>query len=76
MSHLKTFVDRMNAWNKIMKKPTVTINSPKDREVIRNSLECELSPENLCCDGELSGRALRIKADYLNGALAELNARG
>lgn len=76
MSHLKTYVDRINAWNKVIKAPAVTINSPKDRAMIRDRLECDLSPENLCCDGELSGRALRIKADYLNGALAELNARG
>jgi len=75
MSHLKTYVERLNAWNKITKQPKLTINSPADREKIRNRLECDLSPENLCCDGELTGRALRLKAEYLNGAIAELNAR-
>lgn len=36
------------------------------------SLQCDLSPENLCCDGELRGVALKRKSAMLNGALREL----
>jgi len=77
MSHLTKYVADINSWNQIFNKktPKLSINSPVDREKIRQRLECDLSPENLCCDGELGGAALRRKADYLNGALAELNAR-
>ena len=34
--------------------------------------EADLSPENLCCDGELRGAKLRAKSNMLNGAKADL----
>lgn len=73
MSYLKQYVVERNALNKMFKRPTLTINSPKDRATIRQLLECDLSPENLCCDGELRGAPLRAKSRKLFGALDELN---
>ena len=35
-------------------------------------LQVDLSPENLCCDGELRGRALQTKTKMLKGALEEI----
>jgi len=46
--------------------------SPKDARELLDSLECDLSPENLCCDGELRGAPLRAKAKMLNEAKAAL----
>ena len=46
--------------------------SAQDREELLKQLECALSPENLCCDGELRGAALKRKATMLYGAKAEL----
>jgi hypothetical protein len=45
-----------------------------DAEIIRDlqRVECELSPENLCCDGELRGKALLDKAARLNRQRAAL----
>lgn len=43
-----------------------------DRKELREALECELSPENLCCDGELSGGRLIAKSRHLRSAMAEL----
>ena len=43
-----------------------------DRTQLRDALESALSPENLCCDGELTGRALQQKARMLNGAMRDL----
>ena len=37
-------------------------------------LEGDLSPENLCCDGELRGKALADKSKRLRGAYKELQA--
>jgi hypothetical protein len=51
----------------------LSLTNAKDRKFIREQLECDLSPENLCCDGELSGARLQVKSKYLNGALRELN---
>ena len=35
-----------------------------------------LSPENLCCDGELRGAKLRAKTALLNAAKSDLEALG
>lgn len=48
--------------------------SAADRAELLAVLEGALSPENLCCDGELTGRALQQKSRMLNGALRELRA--
>lgn len=48
--------------------------SAADRAKLLDALECALSPENLCCDGELTGRALQQKSRMLNGALRDLRA--
>jgi hypothetical protein len=37
-----------------------------------SALYSDLSPENLCCDGELRGPMLAAKSKMLNGALKEL----
>ena len=37
--------------------------------------ECELSPENLSCDGMLRGRALRAKASRLTKELKTLQSK-
>lgn len=78
MKNLERFVREMNAMSPIFAtrnrelKPLKLTNA-KDRKEIRDELEGALSPENLCCDGELRGRALRDKARYLNSAMAELD---
>jgi hypothetical protein len=74
MSYLNDYVADLNVMNKLFKRPALSINKAADRKAILENLECELSPENLCCDGELSGAPLRAKAKKLNGALAELEA--
>ena len=45
-----------------------------DAEIIRDlqGVECDLSPENLSCDGELRGRALMQKAARLRAKRAAL----
>ena len=43
---------------------------------LAKQLLCDLSPENLCCDGELRGARLRTKAQMLNAAKADLEALG
>lgn len=42
--------------------------SPCEARELLDSLECDLSPENLCCDGELRGAKLKAKAKMLNEA--------
>ena len=42
--------------------------SPKEARELLDSLEGDLSPENLCCDGELRGAPLRAKTKMLTEA--------
>ena len=42
--------------------------SPKEARELLDSLEGDLSPENLCCDGELRGAPLRDKTKMLTEA--------
>lgn len=42
------------------------------RVVLAQWLSCSLSPENLCCDGELRGAKLQAKARLLHKAKDEL----
>ena len=69
MRNLTAYLDQKNRWNSIFGKPA--LQYPKDRKHILDMLECDLSPENLTCDGELRGTALMKKAKLLRAALAE-----
>lgn len=72
MINLQKYVDDKNRWQKLFGQPELTLTSHKDRQTIADMLDCDLSPENLCCDGELRGAALQRKSRFLNAALREL----
>jgi hypothetical protein len=69
MRNLTAYLNQTNQWRGIFGKPA--LQYPKDRQTILEMLECDLSPENLTCDGELRGPALMKKAKLLRAALAE-----
>ena len=72
--YLKHFVEQKNAMRKIFKQePLFDVDALTEENLteLLGDLENELSPENLCCDGELSGQALMKKSRYLNGAKQE-----
>ncbi len=48
----------------------------RHKQELADRLASALSPENLCCDGELRGAPLRAKAKLLNTAKADLVAMG
>jgi len=55
--------------------------NPKDltadqKRALARGLLSDLSPENLCCDGELRGAKLRAKTSLLNKAKSELEVMG
>lgn len=47
---------------------------PKDAKKIMEHLECDLSPENLTCDGELSRTEVNRKWKFLKSVEQELLA--
>lgn len=72
---LKKYVERLNLMNDVFGKPRLSINKPGDRKLIQEQLENDLSPENLSCDGELSGAVLRKKRAFLDLVQKELDER-
>lgn len=76
MKNLATYIAQHNFHAAFFGGKRLDINrlTAEDRATLRAALDNELSPENLCCDGELQGRALQQKSRMLNGAMRELRA--
>ena len=73
--HLRSYIESRNALLAFFRgsHPIDPDNiSYQDARDLLEAVECDLSPENLCCDGELRGRALQQKAARLHGAKAAL----
>ncbi len=78
MQHLAKYLEKRNFWKRLSGKPELCIENINQREAedLLRSLACDLSPENLTCDGELRGRALQAKATMLKGAVRDLERMG
>ena len=72
ISTLETYVERKNAWAKLFGSKELSLLNAKDRQAIANSIDSELSPENLTCDGELSPMAVRDRQAFLFRVAEEL----
>lgn len=71
---LKAYIDHENSHLKIfglseLKYPT----TESEKVELLERIECDLSPENLSCDGELPAHEVQFKARFLNEAKAILN---
>jgi hypothetical protein len=64
MQALNNYVAQKNKWNAIFGGTPLDLNSAKDRAEIAASIDADLSPENLSCDGELA--ASQVRARYRN----------
>ena len=75
--HLTSYVEQKNWVRRLFKQPSFDVNnlSALDVQDLLSSIEGDLSPENLSCDGELRGAVLRRRATMLNGARTELERR-
>jgi hypothetical protein len=72
MKALQAYVDRKNKWGNLFGSKPLVIG--KDNQKIADSLDCDLSPENLTCDGELSRAQVQAKYRQLTLAARELQA--
>jgi hypothetical protein len=72
ISTIEQYVADKNRWSAIFKGPQLSLLNAKDRQRLAASLDADLSPENLTCDGEIRGAQLQAKARFLNRAAAEL----
>ena len=72
MKALQAYIEQKNRWNAIFKGEQFEVKSAAGRKRVAQSLDADLSPENLTCDGEVRGVELRKKQDYLNQCVTEL----
>ena len=72
MKALQAYVDQKNKWNKLFKGKQYEIATAKGRQEVADSLDCDLSPENLTCDGELSRSQVQKRWQALNSAALQL----
>jgi hypothetical protein len=72
MKALEQYVERKNSWGKLFGSKPLSLNSAEDRQAIANSIDSDLSPENLTCDGELSRSAVNARYTQLTRAAQQL----
>jgi hypothetical protein len=72
MKSLKTYVDNLNRFQKIIGKPLYDITDPKDQQRIADRIDGDLSPECLTCDGELPATEVRRRYQHLVAAGKDL----
>ncbi len=66
------YVESKNRWRAIFGEPELDLKNPADRQRIAGMIDAELSPENLTCDGELSGAQVRARYNLLVKAAQDL----
>ena len=74
ISTIEQYVERKNAFAKLFGTKPLSLLNAKDRQAIADSIDCELSPENLTCDGELSRSQVNARYQFLTRAAAELKS--
>ena len=72
MSALNTYLDRKNAFAKLFGQRALSLQMAADRQRIADSIDADMSPENLTCDGELSRSQVQTRYKALMAAAKEL----
>ena len=70
--NLNEFVTGLNDWRKLWGHRPLDLNVAQDRQKIADTLDAELSPENLTCDGELPRSVVQARYDGLTKVCKEL----
>jgi hypothetical protein len=68
MSALTTYLDRKNSFAKLFGQRALSLQVAADRQRIADSIDADLSPENLSCDGELPRSQVQARYKQLTAA--------
>ena len=69
---IEQYVEQKNKWRSIFNQKPLSLLNAQDRQAIANSIDSELSPENLTCDGELPRSVVQLKMRNLTRCAEEL----
>jgi hypothetical protein len=75
MKNLQHYIDNRNQWNSFFPN-SKTIAFPLDQKTVNDlarSLDGDLSPENLHCDGEISATQAQNKYNYYGRVIKDLD---
>jgi hypothetical protein len=72
ISTLEQYVEQKNRWGNIFGEKSLSLLRAEDRQKIADMIDCDLSPENLHCDGEVSPAVARRKYQMLTRCAQEL----
>ena len=72
MQALNDYVAQKNSWGKIFGSRPLDLNNAQDRKAIAESIDADLSPENLSCDGELPRSQVQAKYKRLTQCAQQL----
>jgi len=72
ISTLEQYVAQKNRRNKIFGGKELSLLNAKDRQTIANSIDSDMSPENLTCDGELPRAEVSRRVKMLSRCAEEL----
>lgn len=72
MKALYAYIDQKNKWNKLFKGKQYEISTAAGRQAVADSIDADLSPENLTCDGELPRSQVQKRWQELNSAALQL----
>lgn len=71
---IEKYVEQKNSWGKMFGSKPLSLLNAADRQKIADSLDADLSPENLTCDGELPRSQVQTRYNFLTRAASELKA--
>jgi hypothetical protein len=72
MRTLQAYVESKNKWRAVFGQGPLSLDSATDRQRIAETIDCELSPENLTCDGELPWSQVKARHNQLILAARQL----
>lgn len=74
LSTIERYVADKNNWARLFGSPELSLLNKQDRQKLAASLDADLSPENLTCDGELPRAEVQRRYNFLTRAAKELKA--
>lgn len=72
ISNLEKYVEAKNKWRSMFGSKELSLLNAADRQCIAGLIECDLSPENLTCDGEADPAFVRQQHAFLSRCAQEL----
>ena len=74
ISNIEKYVEQKNSWGKLFGSKPLSLLNAKDRQKIADSIDGDLSPENLTCDGELPRSQVQARYQFLTRCAEELRS--